>query len=124
MSNPTYFKGSLKTDTLIIGGLELDMPFEFDGSVEVDGDLTVTGELGIEDNTFVDGNLSATGSVTGDTFAAGGVYTVASPPDGSVLGVGAFAFFEDGAGGNPVYAFWDGSDWLRFDTRAAVDDGS
>jgi len=33
---------------------------------------------------------------------------------------GVMVYTEDGATGNAVYAFSDGTNWLRMDTRAAV----
>jgi hypothetical protein len=33
---------------------------------------------------------------------------------------GALVYVSNGASGNAVYAFSDGTDWLRVDTRAAV----
>jgi len=44
-------------------------------------------------------------------------YTVATLPDPVA---GAVIYVADGAVGDPVVAFCDGTDWLRCDTRAAV----
>ena len=44
-------------------------------------------------------------------------YTVASLP---TVETGTLIYVSDGAAGNPVVAFGDGSNWLRCDTRAAV----
>lgn len=44
-------------------------------------------------------------------------YTVATLP---TVETGTLIYVSDGAAGNPVVAFGDGSNWLRCDTRAAV----
>ena len=44
-------------------------------------------------------------------------YTVASLP---TVETGTLIYVSNGAAGNPVVAFGDGSNWLRCDTRAAV----
>lgn len=48
-----------------------------------------------------------------------GAFTVATAPDAKV---GSVAYFEDGAGGDPVLAYYDGTNWLRCDTRAIISD--
>ena len=45
-------------------------------------------------------------------------YTVATAPAAATAG--SIAYISDGAGGNPVVAFSNGTDWLRVDTRAAI----
>lgn len=44
-------------------------------------------------------------------------YTVATLP---TVETGTLIYVSNGAAGNPVVAFGDGSNWLRVDTRAAV----
>jgi hypothetical protein len=46
-----------------------------------------------------------------------GVYTVATAPSAST---GSVAYFSNGAGGNPVLAFYDGTNWKRVDTLATI----
>ncbi len=46
-----------------------------------------------------------------------GVYTVATAPSAST---GSVAYFSNGAAGNPVLAFYNGTNWLRVDTLAAI----
>lgn len=46
-----------------------------------------------------------------------GVYTVATAPTASA---GSVAYFSNGAAGSPVLAFYDGTNWLRVDTLAAI----
>ena len=46
-----------------------------------------------------------------------GAYTVATAPSAST---GSVAYFSNGAAGSPVLAFYDGTNWLRCDTLAAI----
>ena len=46
-----------------------------------------------------------------------GVYTVATAPTAST---GSVAYFSNGAAGSPVLAFYNGTNWLRCDTLAAI----
>lgn len=46
-----------------------------------------------------------------------GTYTVATAPTAST---GSVAYFSNGAAGSPVLAFYDGTNWLRVDTLAAI----
>jgi hypothetical protein len=47
-----------------------------------------------------------------------GVFTVATAP--TTASTGSTAYFSNGAAGDPVLAFYDGTDWLRCDTLAAI----
>jgi len=47
-----------------------------------------------------------------------GVFTVATAPTTS--SVGSVAYFTNGAAGSPVLAFYNGTNWLRVDTLAAI----
>jgi len=47
-----------------------------------------------------------------------GVYTVATKP--TTVSTGSVAYFSNGAAGSPVLAFYNGTDWLRCDTLAAI----
>lgn len=68
-----------------------------------------------------------------DNLTAGGLtaaspltlpaYDVASVPDATEWENGVI-LVTDGAGGDPIIAFSDGTDWLRSDTGAAISDGS
>lgn len=49
-----------------------------------------------------------------------GVFTVATAPTNA--SIGSVAYFSDGAGGDPVLAFWDGTNWLRCDNLTAISD--
>jgi hypothetical protein len=46
-----------------------------------------------------------------------GTFTVATAPSAST---GSVAYFSNGAAGNPVLAFYNGTNWLRVDTLAAI----
>lgn len=48
-----------------------------------------------------------------------GTYTVATAPTANVV-TGSITFFSNGANGSPVIAFYNGSSWLRSDTRGAI----
>lgn len=48
-------------------------------------------------------------------------YTVATVPAASKF-LGGSVYVSDGAAGNPVMAFSNGTDWLRCDTLAAISD--
>jgi hypothetical protein len=69
------------------------------------------------DNGFVG---AITGNVTGDV--AGTItltaYTVATAPTTETAG--KMIYVSDGAAGNPVVAFGNGTNWLRCDTLAAI----
>ena len=47
-----------------------------------------------------------------------GVFTVATAP--TTASVGSVAYFTNGAAGSPVLAFYNGTNWLRCDTLAAI----
>lgn len=47
-----------------------------------------------------------------------GVFTVATAPTNATEG--SVAYFSNGAAGDPILAFFDGTDWLRSDTGAAI----
>ena len=47
-------------------------------------------------------------------------FTVANAPDASAAGAGTLIFVSNGAAGDEIVAFSDGTDWLRVDTRAAI----
>jgi hypothetical protein len=46
-----------------------------------------------------------------------GVYTVATAPTATT---GSITYFSNGAAGQPVLAFYNGTNWLRVDTLAAI----
>jgi hypothetical protein len=79
---------------------------------------TVTGD--------VTGNVTGdvTGNVTGDVVGAIQLpsFDFDDVPSAIDAGAGTLIFVSDGAEGNPVVAFSDGTDWLRVDTRVAISD--
>ena len=59
-----------------------------------------------------------TGNVTGSVTVPS--YTVETAPEDAPEG--AVIFVSDGAAGDPILAFGDGTNWLRSDTGAAISD--
>jgi hypothetical protein len=51
-----------------------------------------------------------------------GVFTVATAPAPTTNQslTGSVAYFSNGAAGSPVLAFYNGTNWLRCDTLAAI----
>lgn len=47
-------------------------------------------------------------------------FTVATAPSAATSGAGAMIYVSNGATGQPVLAFSDGTDWLRSDTRSPI----
>lgn len=47
-------------------------------------------------------------------------YTVATVPSASGEGAGSLLYVTDGAAGEGVPAYSDGTDWRRVDTRAVI----
>ncbi len=64
------------------------------------------------------------GDVTGDVVGAIQLpsFDFDDVPSAVDAGAGTLIFVPDGAAGDPVVAFSDGTDWLRVDTRAAISD--
>lgn len=54
-------------------------------------------------------------SFSGPVFL--GSFTVATAPAAKT---GSVAYFSNGAAGSPVLAFYNGTNWLRCDTLAAI----
>lgn len=48
-----------------------------------------------------------------------GTYTVATAPTANVV-TGSITYFSNGANGSPIVAFYDGTNWLRVDTKNAI----
>ena len=67
--------------------------------------------------SFLDGPITATGKlVTPLTLSTYAVATVSTASEFT----GAIIYVSNGAAGNPIVAFSDGTNWLRTDTRTAV----
>jgi hypothetical protein len=63
-----------------------------------------------------------TGSVIGDVLGAIKLptYTVANAPSAATAGAGTLIYVSNGAGGSPILAFSDGTNWKRSDTGATI----
>lgn len=59
-----------------------------------------------------------TGAVTGVVTLP--EYTVATAPAASAYTAGTVIYVSNGAAGNPILAFSNGSDWLRSDTGGVI----
>jgi len=63
-----------------------------------------------------------TGDITGDVV--GGIkvptFTVASAPSAATAGAGTVIYVSNGAAGDPVLAFSNGTNFLRVDTLATI----
>ena len=87
----------------------------------LESSLTVQEEATFEGAATFDAGIA--GDVTGDVTPVGPVahpsFTVAGAPD-ATLSEGAAIYVSNEAGGNPVLAFSNGTDWLRCDTLAVI----
>lgn len=79
------------------------------------GSLSDLGKL-LQD--LVDGTLTI-GGLTMDGPLKLKSYTVAGVPTASAH-TGALIYVSNGAAGDPVVAFSDGTNWLRVDTKVAI----
>lgn len=72
--------------------------------------------------TTFSGPIVSTGGFTGDVTGAIKVptYTVAGAPSASAAGAGTIIYVSNGAAGNPIIAFSDGTNWKRSDTGATI----
>lgn len=61
---------------------------------------------------------AVTGTVTGAVKVP--TYTVAGAPSASTAGAGTIIYVSNGAAGQPVLAFSNGTNWLRVDTLATI----
>jgi cytoskeletal protein CcmA (bactofilin family) len=136
MANTT-FSGPVTSVGGFIGDITGDITGDLTGNVtgdltgNVTGDVTgnVTGDLTGNVTGDVTGNVTGdlTGDVTGDVEGAIKLptYTVAggtAAPSAATAGAGTMIYVSDGAAGDPIVAFSDGTNWLRVDTRAAITD--
>lgn len=71
---------------------------------------------GLRHSVFRAGELRADAAVVGGLTVPS--YTVASAPTTHVAG--QVIYVSNGAAGQPVLAFSNGTNWLRCDTRAAI----
>lgn len=75
-----------------------------------------------QDNATINGGTLYNVTIDGSTAVKPmtlATYTVATLPAAASY-VGALIYVSDGAAGDPIVAFSDGTDWLRVDTKVAV----
>ena len=75
-----------------------------------------------QDNATINGGTLYNVTIDGLTMSGPvglATYTVATLPAAASF-VGALIYVSDGATGDPIVAFSDGTDWLRVDTKVAV----
>jgi len=66
------------------------------------------------------GTTTFSGPLVSQSTVVPATYTVANAPDASAANAGALIYVSNGAAGDPILAFSDGTDFLRCDTRAAI----
>lgn len=111
--------GSITTaSTLTVGATA-----SFGGVIGATGGITTAKTLTVGATATFNGAVGATGTVTSTGGFVGAVtlptYTVATVP-GVTANARKLIYVSDGATGNPVVAFSDGTDWLRCDTLTAI----
>jgi len=72
-----------------------------------------------QDNVTINSGTATLQSLTVTGPAKLASYTVANKPAAASY-TGTLIYVSNGAAGDPVVAFSDGTDWLRVDTLAAV----
>lgn len=78
------------------------------------------GRLTLEWDAFFSALLNAVNAVSQGSLVATKSFTVATVPSAATAGAGRTIFVSNGAAGQPVLAFSDGTNWLRVDTRTAI----
>jgi hypothetical protein len=110
--NDVDFEGSTKFQA----DVEFKDDVDFEGSTKFQADVEFKDDVDFEGSTktiSIEGILDVNGTL------ALPVHTVSLAPTATI---GHLAYFSDGAEGNPVLAFGDGTNWLRVDTLAAISD--
>ena len=69
-------------------------------------------------STTFSGPVTSTNGFIGDIKVP--TYTVVTAPSASAAGAGTLIYVSNGAGGNPILAFSDGTNWKRSDTGATI----
>lgn len=69
-------------------------------------------------STTFSGPVNATNGFVGAVQVP--TYTVATAPSASAAGAGTVVYVSNGAAGDPILAFSDGTDWKRSDTGATI----
>lgn len=69
-------------------------------------------------STTFSGPVTSTNGFVGDIKVP--TYTVVTAPSASAAGAGTLIYVSNGAGGQPILAFSDGTNWKRSDTGATI----
>ncbi len=69
-------------------------------------------------STTFSGPVTSTNGFVGDIRVP--TYTVLTAPSASAAGAGTLIYVSNGAGGQPILAFSDGTNWKRSDTGATI----
>lgn len=77
------------------------------------------GRFTLEWDAFFSALLNAVNAVSQGSLVVTQPFTVATVPN-AADGAGRVIYVSNGAAGQPVLAFSDGTDWLRVDTRTAI----
>ena len=75
-----------------------------------------------QDNATINGGTLYNVTIDGGTMAKPvtlATYTVTTVP-AAADNTGALIYVSNGAAGDPIVAFSDGSDWLRVDSKTAI----
>jgi len=69
-------------------------------------------------STTFSGPVTSTNGFVGDIRVP--TYTVLTAPSASAAGAGTLIYVSNGAAGQPILAFSDGTNWKRSDTGATI----
>lgn len=69
-------------------------------------------------STTFSGPVTSTNGFVGDIKVP--TYTVLTAPSASAAGAGTLIYVSNGAAGQPILAFSDGTNWKRSDTGATI----
>ena len=69
-------------------------------------------------STTFSGPVTSTNGFVGDIKVP--TYTVVTAPSASAAGAGTLIYVSNGAAGQPILAFSDGTNWKRSDTGATI----
>ena len=69
-------------------------------------------------STTFSGPVTSTNGFIGDIRVP--TYTVLTAPSASAAGAGTLIYVSNGAAGQPILAFSDGTNWKRSDTGATI----
>lgn len=100
---------------------KVNQPVEFTGPVTMPGggQTDRNGNQTVPGDKTVNGNTTHKGKVKNEDTVELCTHTVATLP-AAATNEGGIIYVSDGAAGNEIIAFSDGTNWLRVDTRAVV----